>query len=423
MLEAAPKENYEALKARALAEGRWKDRLLLMRDEALSLVAAEQGAKAHEIIAEAITLAQEMVATDLMPTLWEASAQCDWARGETARALTSIDRAGTLALVAQPAQWESAERAWDQLADWQKSLGQLEVAAQTEAWLQRVIARDATVLPYADLQPQVMKIIVPSGETARARLTLNNLRIYRVTGRLWIEAEDVHFTSWQATADGCAVQGSFLSEAKQPVEEVRQLTLRPREQKSVEITIKPLARAQEQPIQLMLCWEVGGVIQRSTVDILFSPGLPTKQATHSSLSEHNPYLALPVYEEIRHQQVAHECQENFRVTTNQPSRVEVYELRRKGAKTERWPLAIDAEGDGRYDGWGDTLFVDEDHDGYPDITFTPPQTSASLEFLLYPKESATRELDVEMHLQENPQAWRPVPDAVHRLQAKPIVQP
>ncbi len=421
--EAVPREDYQALQARALAEGRWEDRLLLMRDEALSLASSEQWAQAQKTIAEAITLAQELVATDLMPTLWETAALCHWASGETAQALMFMERAGTLALETQPVQWELAERAWAQLAEWQRSLGQPEVAAQIDAWRQRVSFRDESVTPYSDLQPRVTKLVVPCGEAAHARLTLNNHRLYRVTGRLWIEAEEIQFTSWRATADGCAVQGRFSRDLKHPVHEVRQLTLRPREQKSVEIVIECLGRAQEQSVQLTVCWEVGGVIQRSTVGVLFSPHLPIKQATHSSLSELNPYRALPVYEEIQHQEVARERLENFRVTTNQPSRVEVYELHRQGATIERWPLAIDAEGDGRYDGWGDTLFVDEDRNGYPEVMLAPDQSRASLEFLLYPKQPTTHDIDVEMHLQENLQAWRPVPDAVHRLQAKPIVKP
>jgi hypothetical protein len=422
--EAQSADNFETQKARALAEGRWEDRLLIMREEALNLAAADQSEAGRRVIKEAIDLAQELVAHDLMPVLLEASAECEWASGETAQALTQMNRVGTLALATQPVQWELAERAWAQLSDWQKNLGQAEVAAQTDAWLQRVIARDATMLTLADLQPRVMKIAVPSGMPAHTRLSLNNTRLRRVTGRLWVESSSVTLSSWQTTAEGCALQGTLApASAARPTEEVRQLSLRPREQKFIEITVAAPARAVGQAAQLTVCWEVGGVIQRSTVDIVFSPQLPEKQATHSSLAERSPYLAVPVYEEIQHQTPQRERQENFRVTVNQPSRVEVYELRRQGASTERWPLAIDAEGDGRYDGWGDSLYVDEDHDGYPDVFFSADQSRVALEFLLYPASSSAGTVDVEVQLREDRRTWRPVPDAVHRLQSEPVVKP
>ena len=113
---------------------------------------------------------------------------------------------------------------------------------------------------------------------------------------------------------------------------------------------------------------------------------------NASLAEDNPFYSVTFYHELYYRGPGTSLQ-NLRVTASRSCRIEI---------TDAWTgelLAIDANGDGDFDGSGDVLFADADADGYPDFKLGPGRDVAAFELLVYPAAGpipASHELEITL---------------------------
>jgi hypothetical protein len=97
----------------------------------------------------------------------------------------------------------------------------------------------------------------------------------------------------------------------------------------------------------------------------------------ASCIEENGFFHVPFHHEIIFRGDAAKPVD-VSVTASQPCRVEIYDEHSDGA------LAIDANGDGAFDGKGDIFEVDRDADGFPDVIPPDGQKMTGLEIWVYP---------------------------------------
>jgi hypothetical protein len=382
--------------------------------------------EAREEIEEALKTARQFALTSLEAPLSDAYAEILLAHGDVDLAAAWLERGFQVALAQSPPQRVLARELLTRLAELHRSLGQHARASQAEAWLW-LLAGDPNAAPArVEFQPVAARVQVASDEVARTRLVLANATTAQVSGTLWLDRADVQIKQWKKRAgDERVVLGFPDGRELVPtgVTQGRKITLGPGEQRFITVELEPFAPPRLAEESVTFRWEGGGAVVSSMVHFYFEqaarladPGV--SNASHVRLS---PYVSIPVYEEIYYRGEDTERIENFLPATSGPCRVEIFELGRIGAMDARTLLAVDANGDGRFDDVGDDVLADHDGDGYPDVRFNENKSVAALELRLFPLADPASptppSLDLTISLRDGAE-WRRPPDVVNRVDTR-----
>ena len=116
--------------------------------------------------------------------------------------------------------------------------------------------------------------------------------------------------------------------------------------------------------------------------------------TNASFAVRNPFYALRLHHALTRRMGDAAAPADFRVTASRPMRLELL------AANNGELLAVDANGDGQFDGLGDLLHADQNRDGFVDLS-CPAGRLVEIELLIYPltnlEASADASIDVQLH--------------------------
>jgi len=260
--------------------------------------------------------------------------------------------------------------------------------------------------PAVDLQPSRVTTLVSTGELAHARFGIFNPSSRTVQGILNLNSPDAHY-KWTPSAQGWNIELARGTGGAQNAS--RQLTIPPGTASM--LYFEALPSIFEVTNRLVISWQGQSTAQASW-EFMASPDARDVAVANANLAADNPFYAVPFYHEIYSRSANPEIV-NFRVQTSVPCRVEIMD-----AVTGKL-LAIEANGDGDFDGPGDVLYADEDSNGFPDFVLDRNHDTASFELLVYPASSSPRKKsEVEIRLfVERDRAW--VEQAIDRLVLKP----
>jgi hypothetical protein len=134
--------------------------------------------------------------------------------------------------------------------------------------------------------------------------------------------------------------------------------------------------------RLSITWQ-GESTAHTLWEFSASPDSRVVAIVNAGMAADNPFYAVPFYHEIYFRGANQELR-NFRVKTSEPCRVEILDVAADKL------LAIDATGDGNFDGAGDVLYADEDGNGFPEFVFGQDRAAVSFELLVYPASRTSR---------------------------------
>jgi hypothetical protein len=359
-------------------------------------------------------------------SLSETFAEVWLAAGDSDNAALWLERSYQFALGQNPPQTELARDALTRLAMLWRSMNQEPLAAQADAWLGLLDGNPAAPPSGVELQPVVTHTQVASDEVGRTRLVLANASPATATGTLLLDPGELFVKEWKSHADGeWVVLSSSGKSGILPagLSQGRKLTIRPGEQRFVNVELEPAIPPRFTKSSISFTWQSGPTTSTSRLYFHFVDAADLRDPSVANASEVrlSPYLSIPVYEEIYYRGSDAQRIESFLPATSAPCRVEIYELSRSAGSESRVLLAVDADGDGRFDGAGDAVYSDHDRDSFPDVLFTAQKSVAALELRLYPladpKDGIAPNLDLTISLADGAD-WRQPPDAVNRIRVR-----
>jgi tetratricopeptide (TPR) repeat protein len=256
-----------------------------------------------------------------------------------------------------------------------------------------------------DLQPILMSTQVSTGELAHARFGIFNPSARAAKGHVKLVSLDTRY-QWTATDQGWNVGLSHGTADEGSA--TKELTILPGSASALYFEALPSTSGTTN--RLSITWQ-GQSTAEATWEFSASPDPRTLAIVNASLAADNPFYAVPFYHEMYFRGANQELH-NFRVKTSEPCRVEVLD-----AATDKL-LAIDADGDGNFDGPGDVLYVDEDGNGFPDFALSKERDLATFELLVYSAPRTTHgqgEIEIRLLIEEN-NVW--VEQAIDRLMVK-----
>ena len=242
----------------------------------------------------------------------------------------------------------------------------------------------------SDLQPIQLTTCVAPGEAAQGRFILANPGIVPVAGVLTVKGSGI-----AARWDPAGLRWEInLQEAGGPPEASQAVVLPPLTQVAIDLTAPAPGTGVQQAV---LGWTVDGTTQTNWWR--FSAGAAPVEAADidTNLALANPFYSVPLHHVIRYRGQTGLTQ-NIRVVTSVPSRVELLDA-------DGRVLAVDATGDGSFDGVGDVLFVDADRNGFPDVQLDAANPVRAVDVLVYPL-SACDETDVRIELLDRQGSWQ-----------------
>jgi tetratricopeptide (TPR) repeat protein len=256
-----------------------------------------------------------------------------------------------------------------------------------------------------DLQPVMMTTQVSTGELAHARFGIFNPSARTARGSVKLLSADTRF-EWTPTDQGWKVA---LSHGTGEIPgATKGITIPPGSASALYFEALPSTSGTTN--RLSITWQ-GESSAEAKWEFSVSPDSRTVAIVNASLAADNPFYAVPFYHEMYFRGANQELR-NFRVKTSEPCRVEILD-----AATDKL-LAIDADGDGNFDGPGDVLYVDEDGNGFPEFVMSKERDIASFELLVYPAprtDHSQGEIEISLLIEEN-HAW--VEQAVDKLMMK-----
>ncbi len=210
----------------------------------------------------------------------------------------------------------------------------------------------------ADLQPLSVASVVAEAEAATARFTLSNPGAAASAGRLVVEGAHLE-ARWRDEASAGRI--SLLAEGGEGVvrHEIRLL--------GNEEYLLICEAGRGVAGQVRVRWEpVAGPSQQAEWKIeRDSPDGHEVGVTNASFAERNAFYALRLHHSLARRGGDPAVPVDMRVAASSPVRIEVL------AADSGDLLAVDANGDGSYDGPGDFVMSDTNHDGTPDFTCEP----------------------------------------------------
>jgi tetratricopeptide (TPR) repeat protein len=259
-------------------------------------------------------------------------------------------------------------------------------------------------LPMVDLQPVITTTRVATGELAHARFALVNPSTLEATGTVRLSSTGL-VGDWAPTDQGWKI---VLRPQTNATDMTKSLSIAPGTATALFLEAAPASL--ETTSLVTVAW-LGSTNLEARWEFGASTTAREVAVVNASLSEDNPFYSVTFYHELYYRGQTSTLQ-NLRMTSSQPCRIEIAD-----ASTGQL-LAIDATGDGKFDGSGDVLAVDADGDGYPDFNLGPDHDVAPLELLAYPSagtNSASRDVEITLWHREA-SGW--VADAVDVLRMR-----
>jgi hypothetical protein len=266
--------------------------------------------------------------------------------------------------------------------------------------------------PELSLQPlgSSVKVSSTDNERGRARFTLANHQTKSVSGLLTLTATQGNVAEWQRDGDRLLIS---LRPTLKPQAAQHRLRLLPGERLKLYVEYLFPGGAAEITDQIQLDWTDGTSSKVATGKFTTSAGLANvAQITNVSQADQARSWPVPFYHDIYYRGNRSSV-ENILAQVSADARVEIYN------EDNGELLAIDAEGDGIYDGANDFLerANDRDADGRPDLVVTPSNPVGSLEIYVFPKNPAAGNTKLSVQLVDDTEArWRV--DAVDEQHAK-----
>lgn len=245
--------------------------------------------------------------------------------------------------------------------------------------------------PAVDLQPVMMSTQVSTGEFAHARFGIFNPSTRAARGSIKLVSADTRY-EWTPTDQGWNVELSHGTGGKAGA--TRELTIPPGGASALYFGALPSTSGATN--RLSITWQ-GESNAQSVWEFSASPDSHVVAIVNASLAADNPFYAVPFYHEIYFRGSGQELR-NLRVKTSEPCRVEVLDV-----VTDKL-LAIDATGDGNFDGPGDVLYADEDGNGFPEFVLGQDRDAVSFELLVYPASRTNRnasQIEISLLVEEN----------------------
>jgi hypothetical protein len=245
--------------------------------------------------------------------------------------------------------------------------------------------------PIVDLQPIMTTTHVSTGELAHARFGIFNPSTSAAAGRVKLVSSDAQF-EWTPTDQGWNVE---LSRGTAGIAvSTNEIIIPPGSASALYFEALPSPSGATNRVSIT--WQ-GTSTAEAVWECSASPDSRSVAIVNASLAGENPFYAVPFYHEIYFRGATPEVR-NFRVKTSEPCRVEILDA------TSDKLVAIEANGDGYFDGPGDVLYSDSDGDGFPDFVLSKEHDAARFELLVYPASRADRgpgEIEVKLLMEEN----------------------
>lgn len=273
-------------------------------------------------------------------------------------------------------------------------LAALDASALPESLTARIAAELERAMPAAapsgvDLSPSVATAFpsAAEGEIGRLRYVLTNNDREAKSGTLTISPSASGLTDWAVHAGGHVLQ---FDPARAAAAVSRQIRLLPGQQ--LPVYVERLPGSNE---TFSLAWTAGEATSTATGTCDFRPDTPSTGSVTANRVTLSPHRAPSLFHEF-YNRGSETIQENLRITSSQPCRLELLGL-------DRSLLAVDCNGDGRFLAEdGDFLSSDTDGDGQPDLPIGG-RGSRSVEILAWPLEPQSgTEITLDLSLSGQP---------------------
>ena len=419
---AAQALKQDQREAWAWAQTGLAEQLLLAEEEGEWIAMDTSG-----IASEVILRCEQAGITSPLPRAWSVKAACLLVDHQAVAAAQAWERAGCLALDANLV--NPALGYFLRSARVYRDQGHIARVRASGSWLEMLAAAKTTSINQAtqrelqaffdssqpllsltpgangapppqilSLQPQFAEISVSTTEQelGRGRFTLTNFTTQGVSHLLTLSAEHGQLSNWKME-DG-ALHLSLQPSAS-PTPTQRSLRLLPGENLKVFIDYHFTGVSLNDTVSLS--WGTAS----STASFHFVAGPSSRsQVINASRSSQADGWPVPFYHEIYYRGEELHV-EDILATASTPSRIEIYN-EDNGAL-----LAIDAEGDGVYDGPNDFLSSDHDRnsDIRPDLVVGPENPVGSLEIFVFPTSPGPASTKLSLSLADysrTPARWR-----------------
>lgn len=242
----------------------------------------------------------------------------------------------------------------------------------------------------SDLQPMELTTRVFPDETTKARFTVTNPGNVPLTGTLTAGGRTSVSAAWDAARLRWDV--TFAADGE-PGDASQTITLNPLDQALVFID----APATNAPAETTLSWTpASGPTQTAWWRRTIGTASAETAVIETNLAMDNPFYCVPLHHFIRNRNTD-TVRQNLRIRTSSPSRIEL-------ADADGRILAVDATGDGAFNGIGDIVFSDTDRDGMPDLALASAASLTGFEIYVYPSDYM-KQVEVTVELQNAAGDW------------------
>jgi len=263
---------------------------------------------------------------------------------------------------------------------------------------------EAAGSPAILLQPTNSGVVVSSSENerGRCRFTLANHSTRAVSGLLTLSAARGNVTVWQNNIGATNV---ILRPDPKPGAEVQRVRLLPGEKRKVFIDYRFAGENTDFADTLRMSWTDAETSQDAEAHFHFASGpVPVSQITNASTLVRQSRWPTPFYHELYYRGQILQV-ENLLATTSNPARMEIYN------EDTGELIAIDAEGDGRYDGANDFLEQanSSSENAWPRLIVGPKNPVGSLEIYVFPLDKSSASTLLTLSLADytaTPARWR-----------------
>lgn len=423
---AAALRVMEAMEAEALQAGRLDLRVQATLAHTRLRIRQAEFSKVREDLEEARSEARLGGWSVLEAEVCEVMAEYWLAQGDALSGAAWLDIAWSAALAGARPDTALAVRVLDRLAEARTSLGQDHLASQANAWHALLTGAEDAPASEMMLEPSALTTQVAADEIGRARLVVANATPAPLTGTLLIDGGDLVVTKWASVGSEERMTLQFpaaTSTVPQSSAQGRKVTLLPGESRSVVLEVEPNSPPRPGVKSVSIVWQSGSTSLESTAEFHFrrERELPGTSVAHSCQVRLSPLVTVPVFMELYHRGRPVRHIQDLLPVTSQPCRVELQEILNDGSAGRQW-LAVDVDGDGRYNTEGDEVIVDADGSGYPDVAFGESKEVAAIEARLYPLAGTDgalpRAFDLTLSLRDGG-FWREPADVRHSLELAP----
>ncbi len=244
-----------------------------------------------------------------------------------------------------------------------------------------------------DLQPIQMTATVAANEFARGRFVVINPGITSAEGTLEVQGR-IGAHHWNAGRGAWAVE--ILPEGEETLLS-RRIVVEPGKQ--VVLFLETAVNENNNRGEATITWN-GREDQTATWSYDLGPEQKVTSLVTGNLAMENPFFPMPMYHEIYYRGGGDDIR-NIRVRSSHPARIELVD------GTTRNLLAVDATGDGAFDGPGDILLVDTHRNNFPELMLKGDEGMAIVELYVFPHAAEADQIEIGVELLEE-NGWTPL---------------